>query len=126
MAAVHISRSESEFLELRSTLIPRNLDHTQMQFEGFDVPQAPEEEIAQIVPEHKRRKPRRNGQDAITIPEDLPVKTVILDIPEEEKICKETGIGKSRIQLEKHPIEETLRHYQNGGIYKNERGTNIR
>ncbi len=27
----------------------------------------------------------------ITLPADLPVKTIYLDIPEENKICKETG-----------------------------------
>ena len=39
-----------------------------------------------------RKKPKRDGKDAIKLPADLPVRTVILDIPEEEKINKETGI----------------------------------
>jgi transposase len=38
-----------------------------------------------------RRKPVRNGKDAIKLPPDLPIKTVVLDLSEEEKICKETG-----------------------------------
>ena len=76
----------------KSERIARDLDKVQMQFEGFDVPQAPDKEQTQTVPAHQRHKPRRDGQDAITIPADLPVKTVILDIPEVEKVCKETGI----------------------------------
>jgi len=76
----------------KSERIARDLDKTQMRFEGFDVPQAPDKEQIQTVPAHERRKPRRDGQDAITLPEDLPVKTVVLDIPDAEKVCKETGI----------------------------------
>ena len=45
----------------------------------------------QDVPAHQRRKPKRDGQDAIALDPNLPVKTTILDLPEEEKICKETG-----------------------------------
>jgi transposase len=63
-----------------------------MHFEGFDMPHAPNKAQSSTVPAHERRKPRRDGQDAITIPEDLPVKTVVLDIPDAEKVCKETGM----------------------------------
>src|SRR3989338_1909516 len=49
------------------------------------------EEQKKIVSAHERCKPNRNGQDKITLPSDLPVETIILDIPEEQKICKETG-----------------------------------
>ena len=48
-------------------------------------------EQTQAVPAHKRRKPKRNGQDAISFSSDLPVQIVLLDIPEEKKICSETG-----------------------------------
>ena len=41
---------------------------------------------------YKRNKPVKNrGCDTISFPDDLPVKVVELDIPEEEKICPETG-----------------------------------
>lgn len=76
----------------KSERIARDLDKAQMQFEGFDVPQTSDKEQTQTVPAHERRKPRRDGQDAITIPADLPVKTVVLDIPDAEKVCKETGV----------------------------------
>jgi len=44
------------------------------------------------VPAHERKPPVRSGKDALVIPDDLPVEKTILDIPEEEKICKETGL----------------------------------
>lgn len=59
---------------------------------GFEPSQ--EEEVKkekQTVASHERQKPNRNGKDAITLPEGLPVERQIIDIPEEEKICKETG-----------------------------------
>ena len=76
----------------KSERIARDLEQAQMQFEGFDMPQASGKEQTQTVPAHERRKPRRDGQDAITIPDDLPVKTIVLDIPDAEKVCRETGV----------------------------------
>jgi transposase len=38
-----------------------------------------------------RKKHEMSGNDKISFPDDLPKKRFILDIPEEEKICKETG-----------------------------------
>jgi transposase len=55
-----------------------------------DQPQITEQQF-ETIPEHKRRKPNRNGQDKMTFPPDLPVKKVVLDIPEEAKICPVTG-----------------------------------
>lgn len=58
---------------------------------GFENLEVIPEEKKTLVPPHERRKPNRNGQDKITLPPDLPVEKIILDLPEEEKICKETG-----------------------------------
>jgi len=43
------------------------------------------------VNKRKRKKPNRNGKDAISLPPDLPVVRREIDVPEEEKVCKETG-----------------------------------
>jgi transposase len=43
------------------------------------------------VKSHTRRVPKRNGQDAITLPDDLPVERQIIDLPEQQKSCPETG-----------------------------------
>jgi len=49
-----------------------------------------DEEIKEVAA-HKRRKQNRHGRDKISLPDDLPKETTILDIPEEEKICAKTG-----------------------------------
>ena len=74
-------RSEREVSDLNSQ---------QLLFEGFESP-AHKEEKKKTVAAHERKKPNRNGQDKITLPDDLPVETVVLDIPDEQKVCQETG-----------------------------------
>ena len=75
----------------RSERVVSDINYEQLTFEGFDSPQTDLEKQKEIISAHKRRKPNRNGKDKITLPPDLPVETTILDIPEEQKICKETG-----------------------------------
>jgi transposase len=67
-----------------------NLNGQQLLFEGFESP-AHKEEEKKTVAAHTRKKPNRNGQDKITLPDDLPVETTMLDIPDEQKVCQETG-----------------------------------
>jgi len=45
-----------------------------------------------IVATHERKVPSRNGQDAIALPADLPVEKQVIDLPEKEKVCVETGL----------------------------------
>lgn len=63
----------------------------QLTFEGFDNPEKHENKKTESVPAHNRCKPNRNGQDAITLPSDLPVETIVLDVSAEQKICNQTG-----------------------------------
>lgn len=74
----------------RSERVVSNLNSQQLEIDGFENIAVANEE-KKTVAAHTRRKPNRNGQDKITLPSDLPVKTTILDIPEEDKVCKETG-----------------------------------
>lgn len=61
-------------------------------FPGFEeIFPVPTEEKKQPIPAHERKKPQRNGQDKITLPEDLPIERQVIDIPEEAKTCPETG-----------------------------------
>jgi transposase len=59
----------------------------QLTFEGFEV-EKPEEET-KTVPAHERRKFQRKGEETITLPPDLPVEQILLDLP--KKVCPETG-----------------------------------
>ena len=49
------------------------------------------EEKSQEIPAHKRKKRNKTGNRTIEPPADLPVERHIIDIPENEKICAETG-----------------------------------
>ena len=62
------------------------------EFPGFVCPAIPEQPTkTKIVSEYTRKEKGNIGKDAITLPEGIPVETQIIDIPEEDKICKETG-----------------------------------
>lgn len=74
----------------RSEKVVSNLNQNQLILQGFENLQSIEEQ-KQTIEKHERNKPNRDGKDKIVIPSDLPVKTTILDIPEDQKFCKETG-----------------------------------
>jgi transposase len=83
----------------RSERVVSNLDSQQLLFDGFET-LAQKEEEKKLITAHERKKPNRNGQDKITLPDDLPVETTVLDIPDEQKICQETGTPLFQIGVE--------------------------
>jgi transposase len=84
----------------RSERIVNDLNSQQLMFEGLENLQTSTKKEKKEVPAHIRSKPNRNGQDKITLTPDLPVQTTILDIPEEEKVCTETGESLVQIGVE--------------------------
>lgn len=96
----------------RSERIVSDLNANQLLFEGFESPVAKEKEN-ETAPLKARRKPNRNGQDKITLPDDLPVQSIFLDIPEEQKVCQETGESLVKIGVE---VSHKLAH-QPGSYY---------
>ena len=60
-------------------------------FPGLELPEEEEKNETRTVPAHERKKAIRNGKDKITLPEDLPVERQIIDLPEEDKKCQQTG-----------------------------------
>lgn len=80
----------------KSEKIVKSLDEEQLSFEGFEIEEKLEPE-SKVVSAHTRAKPNRQGQDALVIPDDLPKEVIVLDLPEEEKICKETGAALVKI-----------------------------
>jgi transposase len=68
-----------------------HINANQLEFAGFESLVATPQEGKKIAA-HTRRDPQKKGKEAIVLPSDLPVETIILDIPEEQKICQETGI----------------------------------
>lgn len=91
----------------RSERIVSDLNSQQLEFEGFENLDASKEEKKKEVAAHTRSKPNRNGQDKITLPADLPVKTTLIDLPENEKVCSETGLALVQIGVE---ISHKLAH----------------
>jgi transposase len=75
----------------RSERIVSDVNSQQLYFEGFEPLKVQRKEKKPIAA-HERSPPNRNGKDRIQLDPDLPVEITILDIPEEEKVCKETGI----------------------------------
>lgn len=76
----------------------------QLKLDGFE-----NEEPAKTktIPAHERRTKNRTGEDTICLPDDLPVETTVIDLPEEEKTCKETGLPLKKIGEE---ISHKLAH----------------
>lgn len=68
----------------------------QLQLDGFESTSQQKTET-QTIPAHERAKRTSTGKDAIKLPDDLPVETTIIDIPEIEKVCKETGVALQKI-----------------------------
>lgn len=83
-----------------------DLNSKQLILDGFESP-IHQEEKKKTVAAHTRKKPNRNGKDAITLPDDLPVDTTVLDVPNEQKICQETGEPLVQIGVE---ISHKLAH----------------
>jgi transposase len=83
----------------RSERVVSDLNVEQLTFEGFENPDS-EKKKKKPVAGHDRSKPNRDGKDKISLPDDLPVRTAILDIPEDEKICQETGMALVQIGVE--------------------------
>lgn len=75
----------------RSEKVVKNLNESQLLFDGFEGAENATPAKKQPVPAHERTKPRRDGKDKITLSPDLPVERHVIDIPEEEKVCPETG-----------------------------------
>ncbi len=76
-------KKSEKFVELKNEV--------QLYFDGFEKLDNGAPKKKQQVPAHERTKPQRDGKDKITLPDDLPIEKQVLDVPEEEKICSETG-----------------------------------
>jgi len=65
-------------------------NEAQLCFDGFDklVPVPSEKKV---IPAHERTKRKPTGKDKITLPADLPIEQQVIDLPQEAKICPQTG-----------------------------------
>lgn len=64
----------------------------QLLLDGFGNLTSQQNPEKEKVAAHERIKRKtRNGQDKISIPDNLPVERQVIDLPEKEKVCLETG-----------------------------------
>ncbi|MGE3954121.1 MAG: IS66 family transposase [Parachlamydiales bacterium] len=77
----------------RSEKLVKELDANQLHFAGFEPTDVSTDQSDKKVESAVKRKgkKKRYGQDKISLPEDLPVQEVLLDLAPEEKVCQETG-----------------------------------
>ncbi len=68
-----------------------NLSEEQLSLPGLDHLPEGEKPASRIIPAHERKKANRNGKDKITLPDNLPVERQVIDLPEGEKLCQQTG-----------------------------------
>jgi transposase len=65
---------------------------SQLYLDGFEnINSTNSESNKKKIPAHERKERKKTGKDSFKFPEDLPIECQIIDIPEEEKICQETG-----------------------------------
>ena len=63
----------------------------QLWLPGFEPVVTQTEEKKITIPAHEKRKRIPNGKDKVVLPDDLPIERTVIDIPEEAKVCPETG-----------------------------------
>lgn len=76
----------------RSEKIISSTNDTQLYIEGLEPLTSEPISLQQSVTSYKRRTQNRNGNDKISLPSDLPVERIVIDLPEKEKICPDTGV----------------------------------
>ena len=75
----------------RSEKVVANLDDQYLRLlPGFDHIKTPEP-VTKTIASHQRKNPTRHGKDSVQLPDDLPVERTVIDLPESEKTCSETG-----------------------------------
>jgi len=78
----------------------KEVDELNRQLEQVQQAETPAKPVAAAA-EPKKRKPRRNLEELL--PDDLPQEEIVVDVPEEDKVCLETGdalvkIGEERVK----------------------------
>ncbi len=69
----------------------------QLVFEGFDVVDSTAKQEKGPVAGHERKKPSRDGEHSVSVPENLPVERKVIDLPDDKKVCPETGVSLVKI-----------------------------
>ncbi len=66
----------------------------QLYLPGFEPPpieDVEKHEVAGHTRTRKKRKPKNDGSNGLLIPDNIPVERTVIDLPEKDKVCPETG-----------------------------------
>lgn len=74
----------------KSERIVADLGQQSLSFAEIEPEEVPAEAVEQITYQ-RRRAVKNKGCDTIDYPDDLPVKRIELDVPQEQKVCAQTG-----------------------------------
>jgi transposase len=91
----------------RSERIVDLKNEDQLLLDGFEELEPLPESEKKPVAAHERKKPKRNGNQSLTFPDDIPVEFQVIDIADDKKICPETGVALVKIGEE---ITQRLAH----------------
>lgn len=75
----------------RSERVVADLGQQSLPFAEAEVAAGPTVEATEEIRYQRRKAVKNRGNDTISYPDDLPVERKILDVPEEQKVCSETG-----------------------------------
>jgi transposase len=75
----------------RSERMVADLEQQSLPFAEAEVAAGPTVEATEEIRYQRRKAVKNRGADTISYPDDLPVERKILDVPEEQKVCSETG-----------------------------------
>ncbi len=75
----------------KSERVVADLGQQSLPFAEAEAAAEPTAEETEEVRYQRRKAVKNRGADTISYPDDLPVERKVLDLPEEEKVCSETG-----------------------------------
>ncbi len=75
----------------KSERMVADLGQQGLPFAEAEVAAAPTPEATEEIRYHRRKAVKNRGADTISYPDDLPVERRILDVPEGQKVCSQTG-----------------------------------
>ncbi|TRO78301.1 transposase, partial [Desulfuromonas acetexigens] len=86
-----LSWLKKQLFGAKSERIVADLGQQSLPFAEAEIVAAPAAEATEEIRYQRHKSAKNRGNDTISYPDDLPVERRLLDLPEDEKICAETG-----------------------------------
>ena len=86
-----LSWLKKQLFGAKSERIVADLGQQSLPFAEAEVAAGPTLEATEEIRYQRRKAVKNRGADTISYPDDLPIERKILDVPEEQKVCAQTG-----------------------------------